>query len=102
MVLVFVAAAYQLNCVFQPLQFLSQYVLVLDDAFYYLQIARNIALYGWATFDRIHAASGIQLLWGLVLPAVAVVLSRLPQGSTRRLASALALSTFLAVQFWFR
>jgi hypothetical protein len=39
----------------------------MDDVYYYFQVARNLALHGRATFDGIHATSGIQLLWGLIL-----------------------------------
>lgn len=59
----FLSAAYQVICAFQTPQFLLQHALVLDDAFYYFQVARNAADLGWVTFDGIHATSGIQMLW---------------------------------------
>lgn len=62
------ASGYQIyTAAFTSTQFILQYTLVLDDAFYYFQIARNIARLGWATFDGIHASSGIQLLWEGIL-----------------------------------
>jgi hypothetical protein len=71
LVFLLIAGCYQLISAFQSVQFLNQYVIVLDDAYYYFQIARNFALRGWATFDGLHAASGIQILWGVILFGVA-------------------------------
>jgi hypothetical protein len=67
------AAVYQLLCVAQPIEFLNQHVLLMDDVYYYFQVARNLALRNWATFDGLHSTSGIQLLWGLVLWLVALL-----------------------------
>lgn len=66
------AAVYQLLCAAQPIEFLNQHVLLMDDVYYYFQVARNLALHRWATFDGLHLTSGIQLLWGLVLVLVAL------------------------------
>jgi hypothetical protein len=85
------ALLYQLVSAFQSIQFLNQQVIVLDDAYYYFQVARNFVLRGWATFDGLHATSGIQLLWGLILFGVAGVF-------TERIAflhAALALSALM-------
>ena len=41
-----------------------------DDAFYYFQIARNVASGNGFTFDGIHATNGFQPLWLLLLVAV--------------------------------
>lgn len=38
-----------------------------DDAFYYFQIARNVARGHGFTFDRLHLTSGFQPLWQLML-----------------------------------
>jgi hypothetical protein len=62
-------------CAIQPIEFLNQHVLVMDDAYYYFQVARNVSLQGWATFDGVHATSGVQLLWALVLSGVALLWS---------------------------
>jgi len=67
------ALLFQLFSAFQSVQFLNQQVIVLDDAYYYFQVARNFAAHAWATFDGIHATSGIQLLWGLILFGLALV-----------------------------
>lgn len=67
------ATVYQLLCTMQPIAFLNQHVLVMDDVYYYFQVARNLALNGRATFDGLHTTSGIQLLWGLLLWLVALV-----------------------------
>ncbi|MCP4609843.1 MAG: hypothetical protein GY845_14135 [Planctomycetes bacterium] len=66
------AAGYQLFCALQPIEFLLNHVLFLDDVFYYFNIAQNMSLQGRATFDGIHVTSGIQLLWGLILSIVAI------------------------------
>lgn len=73
LVLLLLALLYQLWSALQSVQFLNQQVIVLDDAYYYFQVARNLAEKGWATFDGIHATSGIQLLWGLILTGIAFV-----------------------------
>jgi hypothetical protein len=70
-VLLLGAIGYQLFCVMQPIEFINQHLLLMDDAFYYFQIARNWAKLGWPTFDGSHAASGIQLLWGFLLYGLA-------------------------------
>ncbi len=41
-----------------------------DDAFYYLQIARNVASGKGFTFDGVHATNGFQPLWLLLLVSV--------------------------------
>ena len=41
-----------------------------DDAFYYLQLARNFAVLGRWTFDRVEPASGFHLLWAYLLAAI--------------------------------
>ena len=49
----------------------AEYVLRVDDAFYYFQIARNAAQGSGFTFDGIHPTNGFQPLWGLVLAGFA-------------------------------
>lgn len=41
-----------------------------DDAFYYMQAARNFARLGRWTFDTVEPSSGFHLLWGYVLAAM--------------------------------
>ena len=42
---------------------------VIDDGYYYLQVARNMARGHGATFDRVNSTSGFQPLWaGLLVP----------------------------------
>lgn len=41
-----------------------------DDAFYYMQAARNFARLGRWTFDTVEPSSGFHLLWGYVLAAI--------------------------------
>ncbi len=40
---------------------------VIDDGYYYLQVARNMARGHGATFDRVNTTSGFQPLWAAVL-----------------------------------
>ena len=93
LVSVTLAAGYQLVCSFQSMVFLNQHALVMDDAYYYFQIARNVALHGRVTFDGLHATSGIQLLWAGILSLVALVFS----GRIEFLRATLVLSTVLNV-----
>jgi len=37
-----------------------------DDAFYYFQTARNLAVHGFSSFDGIHFTNGYQPLWFLI------------------------------------
>jgi hypothetical protein len=70
----FLATSYQLLCARQDVTFLNEYVLRMDDAYYYFQAARNIADMGWVTFDGIHATSGVQVLWGAALAGLATLI----------------------------
>lgn len=65
--LLVLAVAWQLVLAAQPYTFLSYQVLSADDAFYYFEIVRNLVRLGWSTFDGLHASSGVQLLWTVVL-----------------------------------
>jgi hypothetical protein len=44
-----------------------------DDAFYYFELAANFPQLGYWTFDRIHPSNGVQLVWAIILTAVAQV-----------------------------
>ena len=54
-----------------PLSYLTAYW---DDFFYYLQIARNLAMDFRSTYDGLHLTNGYHPLWMLVLAALCVVL----------------------------
>jgi hypothetical protein len=99
------AFAYQLLCILQPMEFLHRHVLLMDDTFYYLQVARNLALTGVSTFDGIHPTSGINLLWGLALTALAKVVPADRDVLIRAcliLSAVLALLTGLVLRSWLR
>jgi hypothetical protein len=53
-----------------------QFLLRVDDSYYYFQIARNAAAGHGFSFDGIHATNGFQPLWGMILAAAAWVLAR--------------------------
>lgn len=48
--------------------------LMADDSFLYLQIVRNIADRGMVSFDGIHATTGFQPLWAVLLVPLALVI----------------------------
>lgn len=54
-----------------------QYLLRVDDSFYYFQIARNAAAGNGFSFDGIHPTNGFQPLWGMILACAAWVFARL-------------------------
>ena len=64
---------------------------VIDDGFYYLQVARNIARGEGPTFDRVHRTSGFQPLWTAML----VPIFWFTDDADKGLQAALALSTAL-------
>ena len=45
----------------------------IDDGFYYLKIAHNIATRGFSSFDGIHETNGYQPLWALLLSIISVI-----------------------------
>ncbi|MGE0813552.1 MAG: hypothetical protein AB7O28_17840 [Vicinamibacterales bacterium] len=65
------AVSWQLVQATLPYAYLSAHALSTDDAFYYFQIVRNYVRLGWFTFDGLHAASGVQLLWSFLLVPLA-------------------------------
>jgi len=48
-------------------------IFVVDDAYYYLKVALNVANQGQFTFDGIHRTSGFHPLWQTLLAAIAFV-----------------------------
>jgi hypothetical protein len=53
---------------------------VRDDAYYYFEVARNIALGHGSTFDRLHDTNGFHPLWLLMLVPVYKVLPAIDTG----------------------
>ena len=68
-----VAGGLAVSMVTAPLERLI--VIVPDDAFYYLQIARNLAATGRSTADGLSATNGYHPLWLAVLTPLAAVVS---------------------------
>lgn len=94
------AAAYQLLCVFQPAAFLNQHLIVMDDAYYYFQVARNLATRGTATFDGIHDTSGVQLLWGALVSAIGVLVPGRIELLRATLLLSLGLNVAAGIMLW--
>lgn len=63
----------------------------IDDGYYYLEIARNFALYGRFTFDTIHNTNGFHPLWQLFL----IMLAYISTGQIVLLRLAMVFSTLL-------
>jgi hypothetical protein len=47
--------------------------LTIDDTYYYLQTAWNTERLGFVTFDGLHATNGVQLLWFVIILALAIL-----------------------------
>ena len=71
---------------------IASWGVVIDDGFYYLQTARNIARGHGATFDRINRTSGFQPLWTAMLVPVFWLSDDAGKGLQVALGLALALS----------
>ncbi len=50
-----------------PVENIVSWNVVIDDGYYYLQVARNIARGHGSTFDRVNTTNGYQPLWALML-----------------------------------
>lgn len=50
-----------------PTDKITAWNVVIDDGFYYLQVARNIARGHGSTFDRVNPTNGYQPLWAMML-----------------------------------
>ncbi|MBW2731488.1 MAG: hypothetical protein JRH20_03790 [Deltaproteobacteria bacterium] len=50
-----------------PTDKITAWNVIIDDGFYYLQVARNIARGRGSTFDRLNPTNGYQPLWALTL-----------------------------------
>jgi hypothetical protein len=55
----------------------GEYVLRVDDSYYYFQIARNVVAGNGISFDGIHPTNGFQPLWGVLLVGPAWLLAQL-------------------------
>lgn len=66
LLLIGIAAAVQVWLITQPIEFLVTNILP-DDAFYYFEVARNIALGHGSTFDGLTLTNGYHPLWMIIL-----------------------------------
>lgn len=71
--------------------------LTIDDTYYYLQTAWNTKQLGFVTFDGLHPTNGVQLLWFVLVLALAW----LSQTKTALLLATLALSFLLNASSYF-
>lgn len=90
LVVLLIGAGTQLFLVAQPITFLLGNVLP-DDAFYYFEIARNLALGHGSTFDGITPTNGYHPLWMFLLSALYSVSSTLGWGAVEPIRVALVL-----------
>jgi hypothetical protein len=83
-----------------PLAPVDEFIHRGDDAFYYFQLARNHARYGFWSFDGIHPSNGVQALWAWITTALAHLSAWAgvtdPLTLARVFVSANALLTFVA------
>lgn len=56
----------------QPIEYHLKTYTFVDDAYYYLGFANNLATYGQPTFDGLILTNGVQPLWAIMLSMVAV------------------------------
>jgi hypothetical protein len=59
-------AGYQASLVLQGLHFILTRIII-DDGYYYLQVAWNTSRLGFVTFDGMHRTNGLQFLWLWIL-----------------------------------
>src|SRR3989344_2308107 len=90
-----IAAAAQLFLITRPLDFLLTHILP-DDAFYYFEIARNIALGLGSTFDGFSMTHGYHPLWLLFLSPIFSIFGA-DVGGLEPIRAALALTVVLNV-----
>ena len=90
-----IAAAAQLFLITRPLDFLLTHILP-DDAFYYFEIARNIALGLGSTFDGFSMTNGYHPLWMLILVPIFSIFGG-DVGALEPIRAALALTVVLNV-----
>lgn len=89
------AAITQVLYLCQPTSFLNDHVLTVDDTYYYLEVAQNLAHRGLSTFDGLHRTSGVQLLWTVILVALAKVVALFDGDRMQFVRAALAVSVAL-------
>jgi hypothetical protein len=75
LILLFCITFFLLIVAVQPVEFHLTNLTLVDDGFYYLGYARNIALGNGATFDGLIETNGVQPLWALILVAVGKLIS---------------------------
>ncbi|HVZ76252.1 MAG TPA: hypothetical protein VG934_03245 [Candidatus Paceibacterota bacterium] len=93
---ILLAAAAQLYLIAKPLSFLITNILP-DDAFYYFQIAHNIAFGLHSTFDGVNATNGYHPLWMIILVGIYKVWGTVATGDMLPIHIALLLSVALNV-----
>src|SRR5262245_17327161 len=78
----------------QPIDWIYRHV-VLDDAIYYLQPARNLVAGRGFSFDGVHRTNGVQPLWALVVVGFTALL-REPEAIVRAMVAVSGLCWVLA------
>ncbi|TVP51782.1 MAG: hypothetical protein EA349_16915, partial [Halomonadaceae bacterium] len=76
-------------------------LIVEDDGFFYAQIAKNIALHGFSSFDGLHETSGYHLLWMGFMASMAWVLTLFHSSPEFLLWGYLSLSLFIIALYAF-
>jgi hypothetical protein len=74
-VVLFIAAvqfALQLSLLARGVEYVAS-SLAIDDTYYYLQTAWNTQQLGFVTFDGLHPTNGVQLLWFVIIRALALL-----------------------------
>lgn len=94
------ATLFQIMCAMQPVAFLVDVIFTRDDAFYYFQLAHNIAQTGQASFDGLHAANGVQLLWQFILAGLAQLIPDKEMFLYGVLGLCIALNVIVALVLW--
>ena len=93
LLIIAIASAAQLFLITRPLDFLLTHILP-DDAFYYFEIAHNIALGLGSTFDGFSMTNGYHPLWMLILVPIFSIFGG-DVGALEPIRAALALSVLL-------
>jgi hypothetical protein len=83
-------AGYQASLAFRGLPYILTRIII-DDGYYYLEVAWNVSRLGFVTFDGIHRTNGLQFLWLWILSGLAA----LAQTKNGLQQASLALSIFL-------
>lgn len=93
LIIIALAAVVQIFLITRPIEFLLINILP-DDAFYYFEIARNIAAGVGSTFDGLTATNGYHPLWMLILVPIYKIFGT-DVGALEPIRAALAFSALL-------